>query len=56
MTFTAGVSKHMIEGMLMGGNIPHLQQYLKKVLDEDNYGTSTNSIVTEVGMAVTRAK
>ena len=53
-----GVSKHITEDMLMGRDIPHFRQYLKKVLREEPEIEEKNipptSISTKSGMVVTR--
>ena len=55
-----GVPKHITEDMLMGRDIPHFRQYLKKALSEEpeieEKNTPPTSVSTESGMVVTRAQ
>ena len=55
-----GVSKHITEDMLMGRDIPHFRQYLKKALNEEpeieEKNTPPTSVSTESGMVVTRTQ
>ena len=55
-----GVSKHITEDMVMGRDIPHFRQYLKKALSEEpeieEKNTPPTSISTELGMVVTCAQ
>ena len=55
-----GVSKHITEDMLMGRDISHFRQCLKKALSEEpeieEMNTPPTSVSTELGMVVTRAQ
>ena len=55
-----GVSKHITEDMLMGRDIPHFRQYLKKALSEEpeieEKNTPPTSVSTKSGMVVTCAQ
>ena len=55
-----GVSEHLAEDMLMGRDIPHFRQYLKKALDvepgNNELDTPPTTIMNESGMVVTRAQ
>ena len=60
LRIAVGISEHLAEDMLMGRDIPHFRQYLKKALgmelgcDETN--TPPTTTTTETCMAVTRAQ
>ena len=60
LRIAVGVSEHLAEDMLMGRDIPHFRQYLKKALDMergcDETNTPPTTTTTETSMAVTRAQ
>ena len=54
MTLAVGVSKHLSEEMLMGRDIPHFKQFIRKELKkETRVNTSYATIETEAGVVVT---
>ena len=60
LRIAVGVSEHLAEDMLMGRDIPHFRQYLKKALGMelgcDETSTPHTTTTTETSMAVTRAQ
>ena len=57
LRIAVGISKHQAEDMLMGRDIPHFRQYLKKALDMepgcDETNTPPTTTTTETSLAVT---
>ena len=55
-----GISEHLAEDILMGRDIPHFRQYLKKTLDMepgfDETNTPPTTTTTETSMAATPAQ
>ena len=60
LRIAVGVSEHLAEDMLMGRDIPHFRQYLKKALDvepgNNELETPSTTTMNESGMVVTRAQ
>ena len=60
LRIAVGVSEHLAEDMLMGRDIPHFRQYLKKALDAEpgnnKLDTPPTTIMNESDMVVTRAQ
>ena len=57
MTLAVGVSKRLSEEMLMGRDIPHFKQFIRKELEKEmRLNTSHATAETEAGMVVTRSK
>ena len=60
LRIAVGASEHLAEDMLMGRDIPHFRQYLKKALDMksgcDEMNTPPTTTTTETSLAITRAQ
>ena len=57
MNIAVGVSKHLSEEMLMGRDIPHFRQYIRKELEKElKKPTLPGPVTTEMSMAVTHAQ
>ena len=57
MILAVGVSKRLSKEMLMGRDIPHFKQFIRKELEKEmRLNTSHATAETEAGMVVTRSK
>ena len=57
MNIAVGVSKHLSEEMLMGRDIPHFRQYIRKELEKElKKPTLPGPVTNEMSMAVTHAQ